>query len=86
MRTLIEQLASPVESCTMPERQHPKLIALGSALEELQVVGLPVEATLAVAALQANLRAKAVFVDHTSAILLAKIIRGIIPTATDPPK
>jgi hypothetical protein len=68
----------------MPENQHPKLIALNNALEELQALSLPVEATLAVAALQANLRARAVYLDATSAILLAKIFRGLIPTATDP--
>jgi hypothetical protein len=71
----------------MPERQHPKLVALDGALEELQTLPLPVEATLAVAALQANLRAGAAFVDATSAILLAKIFRGLAATpATDPPK
>jgi hypothetical protein len=62
---------------------HPKLSALSSALEQLQqAVPLPVEATLAVAALQANLRAGAAFVDATSAILLAKIFRGLATTPT----
>jgi hypothetical protein len=74
----------------MPEHQHPKLIALGSALEELQrAVDLPQEARYAVQALRANLDAKAVFLDATSAILIAKMIRGLASTttlATDLPK
>ncbi len=57
---------------------HPKLSALSSALEQLQqAVSLPQEATFALEAIRANLRAQSVYVDGTTAILLAKLLRGL---------
>jgi hypothetical protein len=57
---------------------HPKLHALDTALEQLQqAVPLPQEATFALEAIRANLRAQSVYVDFTTAILLAKLLRGL---------
>ncbi len=74
----------------MSERPHPRfLVALDASLEELQrVVRMPLEAGYALEALRAGLRARSVFVDPTSALLLTKMLRGLASTtpATDLPK
>jgi hypothetical protein len=70
----------------MSERPHPRfLTSLDASLEELQrVVPMPLESTYALEALRAGLRARSVFVDATSALLLTKMLRGLAATpATD---
>jgi adenine-specific DNA methylase len=61
------------------ERPHPRfLTSLDASLEELQrVVPMPLESTYALEALRAGLRARSVFMDPTSALLLTKMLRGL---------
>jgi hypothetical protein len=73
---------SPAE----PGALHPKLAQLGNALELVrQSVPLPMEAEYALAALQANLSARAVYLDGTSALLLSRVLRGLAMAATPTP-
>jgi hypothetical protein len=74
----------PKRSPAEPGALHPKLVQLGSALQAVQDhCDLPPEAMFALTALRANLSARAIFVDGTSALLLSRVLRGLaVPTPT----
>jgi hypothetical protein len=68
----------PKRSPAEPGALHPKLVQLGNALELVRThCDLPQEAGFALAALQANLSARAIFVDGTTALLLSRVLRGL---------
>jgi hypothetical protein len=68
----------PKRSPAEPGALHPKLAQLGNALQAVQDhCDLPAEATYALAALRANLDARAIYLDGTSALLLSRVLRGL---------
>ncbi len=78
--------APPKRSPAEPGSLHPKLAQLGNALELVQErCDLPQEAEYALAALRANLAARAIYLDGTSALLLSRVLRGLAMAATPAP-
>ncbi len=64
----------------MPE--HPKLTALRVRLAEVEALpGLPSEALLGTRALQSSIEARASWIDGHSAVLLGKILHGLVQVA-----